>query len=312
MGQKRLRNNPCWCSSGKKLKKCHGAPSSGKSAPLQVRPATTAKPITTHTVFDGKRRIERPGLLTMTVVVERLDSVDTEIVDMRRAWTDTTQSVGAVGLTGVFNDLEHKLRAVRYHRDNLLKIEAEAIRRFTESHHPTTGASVEERTPDMLFEVEGFLYQVKSTLDMFARLFSAVGLGSVGHSFGDHGDRLLKQLQSVPSKCFAEAAELCSLIETAQSEWLDQAVSFRDQIAHQGMLNEFRCFVQEPYVGAPETAIHYPSIPGGERATKYVNRIESALRNFIDALVRIGIRMAAILRKSEPSSEYPDRQSYFP
>jgi len=250
-------------------------------------------------VFDGQRWIERPGLLSAVIGIQPVGSVDAELLDLRRSWGSLLEENDVDGLAKCLNDVEHKLRGVRYHRDNLERVENAAVERFRTGHAPSTGVAVEEREPAILFEVEGFLYQVKSTVDVLARLLTAAGLRSIGHSFGDHGDRVLKQLDSVPESCSAEAGELCVLIESAQPVWIDQAVSFRDQIAHSGMLDEFRCFVQDPVVRVGDVAVHYPAMPGGERASVYVGRVEHELRSFVDAVVKIAIRIAIILRGKE-------------
>lgn len=245
-----------------------------------VAPARTPTPITTHQAFDGQRWVERPGILSAMIGIQPAGSVDSELLKLRWSWGTVLETSDLDGLAKCLNDIEHKLRGVRYHRDNLDRVENVAAERFRSRHAPPAGVAVEEREPEILFEVEGFLYQVKSSMDMLARLLTAAGLQSIGHSFGDHGDRVLKQLESVPNSCSAEARELRVLIESAQPIWIDQVVSFRDQIAHSGMLDEFRCFVQDPVVGPGDVAIHHPMMPGGERASAYVARVECELQVF--------------------------------
>lgn len=232
----------------------------------------------------------------MVIGIQPTDSVDTELLELRRSWGMALEGTDLGGLAKYLNDIEYKLCGVRYHRDNLDRVENVAVERFRTGHIPPAGVAVEEREPKIIFEVEGFLYQVKSSMDMLARLLTAAGLRSIGHSFGDHGDRVLKQLDSVPDSCLAEARELRILIESAQPKWIDQVVSFRDQIAHSGMLDEFRCFVQNPVVGPGNVAIHYPAMPGGERASTYVARVERELRSFVNAVVTVAIRIAIIVR----------------
>ncbi len=303
MGQKLGRNDPCWCGSGKKLKKCHGrADVKEPRATMTVTPVREPVPITTHKVFDGEKWVERPGRLAAIVGIQPVGTTDHELTELRGSWGRHLEENGISGLAQSLNDVEHKLRGVRYHRDKFSRVEQVGIDRFRSRHVPPTGVAFEERSPDLLFEVEGFLYQVKSTLDMLARLLAASGLRSMGHSFGDHGDHLLKQLGSVPQSCSAEAVELETLIQSAQPTWIDQTVLFRDEVAHKGMLDEFRCFVQEPLVRAGEASVHFPVMPGGERAVDYIRRIEGELRSFVDAVVKVSIRIAAKLRDDGQSS----------
>lgn len=298
MTSKLGRNDPCWCGSGKKLKKCHGnQPVDTAHPPLLVAPAHTPTPITTHQISDGQRWVEKPGALSLVLGIQPIGSVDDELLELRRSWGTVLERNDLDDLTKHLNDIEHKLRGVRYHRDNLDRVENLAVERFRSKHTPPAGTALEERAPEILFEVEGFLYQVKSSMDMLARLLTAAGLRSIGNSFGDHGDRVLKQLHSVPNSCLAEAKELRNLIESAQPIWIDQVVSFRDQIAHAGMLDEFRCFVQAPVIDPSNVAVHYPTMPGGERASAYVARVERELRSFVNALVTVAIQIVIILRK---------------
>lgn len=292
------RNDPCWCGSGKELKKCHGSPSVDTAQPpLMISPTRATTPITTHNVFDGQRWVERPGTLSVMIGIQPTGSVDDELLELRRSWGTVLEGNDLDDLARHLNNIEHKLRGVRYHRDNLDRVENLAVERFQSEHTPPAGAALEEREPEILFEVEGFLYQVKSSMDMLARLLTAAGLRSIGNSFGDHGDRVLKQLHSVPNSCSTEAKELRVLIESAQPIWIDQVVSFRDQIAHAGMLDEFRCFVQEPVVDPSNVAVHYPTMPGGERASAYVARVERELRSFVNAVVKVAIEITTIVRK---------------
>jgi len=237
------------------------------------------------------------------VGIQPAESIDAELAQLRQAWGLRLERQDINGLAASLNDVTHKLQGVRYHRNNFERAEQTMADGFRTSHRPPAGAAVEELVPGLVFEVEGFLYQVKSTLDMLARLLTSAGLQSLGHSFGDHGDRVLKQLPSMPRSCSAEAIELKSLVESAQAAWIDQTVSFRDQIAHKGMLQEFRCFVQEPFEGIAPVAIHYPEMPGGERATMYIERVEGALRSFVDAVVKLAIRIAAVLQEHRAESD---------
>jgi len=306
MPQKLGRNDPCWCGSGKKLKKCHGAgPIEAPRVPLSVAPARPPAPITTHKAFDGEKWGEHPGLLSAVIGIQPAGSVDADLAELRRAWGTQLERNDINGLAACLNDVAHKLQGVRYHRNNFEHAEGTITDRFRANHAPPAGVAVEELVPELLFEIEGFLYQVKSTLDMLARLLSAAGLRSMGHSFGDHGDRVLKQLDHVPQSCSAEARELQTLIESAQPVWIDQTVSFRDEIAHKGMLDEFRCFVQEPFVGTAPVPIHFPEMPGGERASAYIERVESELRSFVDAVVKIAIRIAMALQRGSTDADAP-------
>src|SRR5438045_2345710 len=115
------RNDPCWCGSGKKLKKCHGRPPSDAGVPLKVAATTTRKPITTHKEFDGHQWRERPGLLSAVVGIKDAASIDKELMELRSAWGSLLERDDVNGMAAGLNDVEHKLLAVRYHRDNFTR-----------------------------------------------------------------------------------------------------------------------------------------------------------------------------------------------
>jgi hypothetical protein len=96
---------------------------------------------------------------------------------------------------------------------------------------------MQQKVPGLIFEVEGFLYQTKSALDMLAQVFRDAGFQSGGESFGDHGERILKQLQIPPKSCRQEAQTLIEIVTKAQTTWIDQVISIRDHIAHRGMID---------------------------------------------------------------------------
>ncbi len=151
------------------------------------------------------------------------------------------------------------------------------------------GAEVILQEPQLIFEIEAFLYQVKSSLDMVAQLLKAAGYQSMGESFGDHGERVIRALAKAPKQCAVEAASMEALIASAQSSWLDGAIVVRDSIAHQGMLEGLTCFVQRPYMGGGRAELHYPEMPNGQRARHYLERIERELRAFSDQVVNLAL-----------------------
>jgi hypothetical protein len=89
----------------------------------------------------------------------------------------------------------HKLAATRYHLDNYARLEREhaqkARRLFKKQPH------WREEAFELIFELEAFLLQAKSSLDMLAKLVSvAVGKGTIHvNTYGDAGDKLVKGLE---------------------------------------------------------------------------------------------------------------------
>ncbi len=214
MSTKPGRNDPCWCGSGKKLKKCHGRQASGvPPQALSVAAGNPPSPILTHRGPTG----EEPGLLAVRLVGHRPESVDSELQTLRSGWG------GALRAAAVPSDC---------------------------------------------------------------------GCRSIGDSFGDHGERVIKALKQPPKHFASEARQLISLIGTAQEAWLDEAVAMRDRIAHHGMLPDLACFVQQPYLGGGRAEVLYPTTPNGERVRHFVDRAENHLRAFVNKFVILALQAA--------------------
>lgn len=221
-------------------------------------------------------------------------------MELRSSWGARLQDMlGESSATGNIgsrmNDIHHKLQGVRYHRDNYERHEDQQIAKFTSSHVPPAGAEVVYQEPELIFEIEAFLYQMKSSLDMLTQLLKTAGYQSMGESFGDHGERVIKALASAPKECVVEATSIEALIASAQSSWLDEAIVMRDSIAHQGVLEGLTCFVQRPYLGGGTAELHYPEMPNGQRARHYLERIERELRAFSDRFVNLAVVSCAKL-----------------
>lgn len=296
MSTKLRRNDPCWCGSGKKLKKCHGTigPASTSKSKLRVTPPRVPEPVTTHMVSNGDKLVEQAGTMWVRLVGHRPETVDSELRGLRDHWGQRLEEASsgaehdhACGRR--LNDIQHKLQGVRYHRENYERHEDELIGRFEAEHVPPAGAELVLQEPKLILEIEALLYQTKSCLDMLAHLLKDVGYRSMGESFGDHGERVIRQLAHAPRHYSVEAASLEALIAVAQSSWLDEAVLMRDAIAHQGVLEGLSCFVQLPYAGGGSAELHYPEMPNGQRAKDYLDRIERELRAFVTQFVEVAL-----------------------
>jgi hypothetical protein len=140
----------------------------------------------------------------------------------------------------------HKLTFVLYHKNNYSKLEKikfnEAITRL-KRHSPGLAVEINEEF-EMIAELEAFLHQVKSSLDMLTKiLIHTAGLGpKASETFGDKGDRIIKRLRRSSlyksGKCTGKIDELIKLIEDDRDSWLKTIIDFRDTISHrQGIKN---------------------------------------------------------------------------
>ena len=295
------RNDPCWCGSGRKLKKCHGTTDRGRPQEnaYHLTPENRPTPIVTHLEGQGEQWVERPGLLAVSVVTEDPADIDADLKKLRTGWGEWLRTAHlppghSQALASRLNDIQHKLQGVRYHRDNFVRRESEVHQNIAASA-PPTGVEMRQKYPGLVFEAEACLYQIKSTLDMLAQLLRDAGFQSVGDSFGDHGERIIRQLEHPPKPCADEARALVDLVTAAQTAWIDQVIAMRDYIAHCGMLDSIGSFAQSPYVCGTSATLTYPHLPTGERVTAYIERVEQCLRSFVEQFVAQALRCSTKL-----------------
>jgi len=137
----------------------------------------------------------------------------------------------------------HKLTAIKYHMDNYKRIEKqqfkEAMRSFKKNPQQTFEAF------ELIFEMEAFLFQVKSSLDMLIKLMIPV----VGphffktYTFHKQGDNLIKGLDQYKKKkgVYIEAVDdLKNLTAMHKEGWIKTVVDWRDELNHEKALRDYK------------------------------------------------------------------------
>jgi len=129
----------------------------------------------------------------------------------------------------------HKLSATKYHLENYRRIEAEQLeeanRQFAKDPSRTREAF------ELIFELEAFLFQVKSSLDMLVKLLRPI-LGEhvvKTHTYGNKGEDLIKGLKQYRKKRGVNLEAVDRLIDLAEMHkegWLQTTVELRDELSH--------------------------------------------------------------------------------
>lgn len=135
----------------------------------------------------------------------------------------------------------HKLTATKYHLNNYEKIEQkqfqQARRKFKKNPNET------RESFELIFELESFLYQVKSSLDMLIKLLEPIiGAGTVRtKTYSNKGEDLIKGLVQYKKKkgVHIEMVDtLISLVRLHKDNWLEDTVTLRDKLNHvEGLKN---------------------------------------------------------------------------
>jgi hypothetical protein len=137
----------------------------------------------------------------------------------------------------------HKLSAMKYHLENYERIEEEQYKQCYETF-PTNPTEIREAF-ELIFELEAFLFQMKSSLDMLVKLLiPAIGPNLVKtHTYENAGNTLLNGLRQYgESKKANKAAvqNLASVVEIHRDGWIKGAVALRDELNHIEGLNNYQ------------------------------------------------------------------------
>jgi hypothetical protein len=121
-----------------------------------------------------------------------------------------------------------KLERSKYHSVRCRELAQAAV---ASAPTPEEGASHADHTTGVETEVEAFLLQAKSTLDLLCKTLEPI-LGVKIRTFGDKGDAVVRLLRNnVPDDRKARAAGLIRLIDGDQ-QWLRRTIALRDSIGH--------------------------------------------------------------------------------
>ena len=282
------RNGPCPCGSGKKYKKCcyrdktraWKTAGSHESPVFTVEPKETLEPITNHLVSSdgGKTWSPQPGLLVAQIIGKHPEDEDEAV---RKIVHPISREIDDVNVPNTIKQslreririVDHKLHAVKYHLSNYERAESGRIASFTKNHKPPAGVQMIFEEPELIYEVEALLFQVKSCLDVLSRVLMPV-FGFAYCSFGDKGDDVIKLLKNnCPAKLTPYAQPIIQLTEESQDAWIVELIDMRDQITHYSHLKGFNCFVEDPYLRGDTATIHYPTMPNQRRALEYCQDI---------------------------------------
>jgi len=305
------RNDPCPCGSGKKYKNCcypdktraWKTAGSHESPAFTVKPKETPEPITHHLVSSdgGKTWKPQPGLLAVRLYGKDPKDVDETISKIMKS---VSSDINRLNLSGAvkqdfvkrINDVDHKLHAVKYHLNNYEQAESDKIKEFSRNYKPPAGAQIIIEEPTLIYEVEAFLFQTKSCLDVLSRVLKPA-FGFTYCSFGDKGDDVIKQLKNnCPTPLAIYAEKIIKLIEDAQDAWVVELIKMRDGITHYSRLQGFDCFMEDPYIGGGTANIHYPTMPNKRRALEYCQDVWKRLLSFCEGFLRFTLEAARIPR----------------
>lgn len=282
------RNAPCPCGSGKKYKNCCLRKDQRRRfMPIEsfkVTPKKTPEIVDYHIESkNGGRTWERkPGLLLVRLNVRPTRTITKEIDEL---FTDIQKD--GFTLVRELNVCQHKLYAVRYHMDNFVSEEQSQVKKFKEDYTPPSGVQMHTENLALICEMESFLFQAKSSLDVLAVGVLNKLFGLKLRSFGT--SMVIDALKRNENRIGTEKVNKLKSIVEKNKDWIEELTEMRIQITHLSDLEDFLCFVVMPFTGGEECTIYYPSMPDGTRATQYMDSIWKKLLSFYKTVLTAAI-----------------------
>jgi len=263
------RNDPCPCGSGKKYKKC----CMNKNQKFPFLPLESFKVPYSETLEPPDPKFKsKDGVLFLDgkYMMPQLQLV-TVLTDLAKSEIDELHNIAPrndlIAQYGL-NICIHKLYAVRYHSENFAREEQTQIQKFEKECKPHVAVQEQLMTAKLVYELEGFLFQVKSSLDVLATgpLNTLLKLNLKTYAT----DKVIESLEKAKGKTSIQNVNKLKAIIEKNKRWIEELNAMRIQITHISDLKNFCCFIVMPVSGEELCTIYYPAMPDGTRATKYM------------------------------------------
>jgi hypothetical protein len=261
-----LRDEECPCGSKKKFKDCH-MKNEWPREYFEIRLEPSASKGSTAVAYRDGKWEEMPGVsLAMTVYV----------IDPKYDYADVIDVIKPLSKLAHLQEyqrrLKHKLSAIRYHSDSFKKEEDDWIERYKTSITGGESCNVVEDNLKIIYEVEAFLFQVKSCLDVLNQLIRISFKLPYGRTYTNGGEALIRSLKgNCPKDVQRKRDSMISLIESSK-RWILHTVEMRDEVTYDSDLIGFECFNQQARTGN-FVRVFFPSMPNGRRTRVYLDTI---------------------------------------
>lgn len=185
-----------------------------------------------------------------------------------------------------FYRLKHKLVSLLYHRGNYKNSEDFHIELFKNSGEVRrSDAYFQYKKPNLVYEIESFLFQVKSCLDIIGSLIGMIFGWKDIKRYEKKGDIFIKMAKSnCPKNLTIYAKHLIEFV-TKHKSWTENLIRMRDQITHFSDLKGLCCFITHFTVQDTKAKIFYPIMPDGKRVLDYLNQTWTNLLAFFNDFV---------------------------
>lgn len=181
-----------------------------------------------------------------------------------------------------------KVQSLKYHLNEYQNKEECHIQHvITENNPHVTVAAL-----DLLYELEAFLFQLKSSLDLSVKFFDVLFPGRFRvQTFGNKGNDLIKGLEKFKKQRGVRVAtvdSIISMIQEDQKKWLTTAVKLRDDVAHYKTFLDYHYRIQKD----GEKTFVYPPVVSGMSVFEFMNLIYKNSLDFIQDFMCLAIELS--------------------
>jgi hypothetical protein len=222
----------------------------------------------------GYKSVEKPGRIWFQLEGEEIEAQDNEINDSVQILTNNIPEKRPV-LKSQARRLRHKLYGIKYHLQNFIDNGEAIISEFKSEYKSHSGFDMVIKKNNLIYELESFLFQIKSALDIIAGIISMTynfPKNERATTYSKGGDKLVKSLQNNSRIKLKDSATELSKIVLKYKKWTSDVIDMRDDVTHFSDLEGFSCFTQYDWRGSENAEIAYPSMPDGERARTYMEK----------------------------------------
>lgn len=291
------RNDPCYCGSNKKYKNCHLKPYYPHSSFVTTLHALD----TIHVVNNLPPEI----IMSRSDITVRDPSPwDNEINSVMMAFQGLVLDSKLRWQNRIrlrLNKLHHKMDAIKFHTW-MFKLVEDKIERdwraFIVGNH-TTNKIIEN--PTLVYNTEGFLFQIKSCLDVLAQIILFSFEEDDISTYEDKGRGLVKALENRAIRKYPDYVK--QIIQTIENnhDWVRNVVEVRDEVAHFSDIEGLSCFmIKKVEITDLEVTVYYPSMPNGRRVSIFMDDSWAKLRKLIyDCLLIIANKITDDINRDE-------------
>jgi hypothetical protein len=187
-----------------------------------------------------------------------------------------------------FFRIKHKLKAISYHYGNYCNRENFLIEAFKRDRSVRKSDAYFEIWDEIIvYEIEGFLFQIKSYLDIIGNVIGYLFNWNDIKRYEKKGDIFIEKAKNnctKDKKMFC--ADLINLINKHKT-WTTNLIDMRDLVTHFSDLDGLCCFITyfSGKSAKDKAKVYYPVMPHGERVIEYMKKTWNNVLSFLNDFV---------------------------